>query len=281
MSKYLITYGNEKFKNARDMFVYKAKEIGVFDNVCGYSEFDVTEELAKTKMFKQERGGGYWTWKPDIIYTAMQQMQDGDILVYCDAGCTLQQSKEWSRIWKKLEKYDIYAQRLFQRTDRWTRKNILEMFRCTNGESWEKQYQYLATVIILKITPFTRMFVSEWRHLMVCHQELVGDVTEKERSNEHKCFVENRHDQAVYSALICKYIQNKKIYTTWEHIEDLDVFCKQAIRATRLRCGEHETYKMKVVRAFKRVVKNIFLKPLYYVPLQWYYSDKDKRKYYK
>lgn len=85
------------------MFVYKAKEIGVFDNVCGYSEFDVTEELAKTKMFKQERGGGYWTWKPDIIYTAMQQMQDGDILVYCDAGCTLQQSKEWSRIWKKLE----------------------------------------------------------------------------------------------------------------------------------------------------------------------------------
>ena len=93
MSKYLITYGNEKFKNARDMFVYKAKEIGVFDNVCGYSEFDVTEELAKTKIFKQERGGGYWTWKPDIIYTAMQQMQDGDILVYCDAGCTLQHTK--------------------------------------------------------------------------------------------------------------------------------------------------------------------------------------------
>ena len=113
---------------------------------------------------------------------------------------------------------------------------------------------------------------------MVCHQELVGDVTEKEQSNEYKCFVENRHDQAVYSALIYKYITNNKIYTTWEHIEDLDVFCKQAIRATRLRCGEHETYKMKVVRAFKRVVKNFFLKPLYYAPLQWYYSNKDKRK---
>lgn len=281
MSKCLITYGNEKFKYAREKFVVKAKDLNIFDNVRAYSEHDVTDELVSTMLFKKERGGGYWTWKPDIIYTAMQQMQDGDILVYCDAGCTLQQSREWSRIWKKLEKYDIYAQRLFQRTDRWTRKNILEMFRCTNGESWEKQYQYLATVIILKITPFTRMFVSEWRHLMVCHQELVGDVTEKEQSNEYKCFVENRHDQAVYSALIYKYITNNKIYTTWEHIEDLDVFCKQAIRATRLRCGEHETYKMKVVRAFKRVVKNFFLKPLYYAPLQWYYSDKDKRKYYK
>lgn len=278
MSKCLITYGNEKFKYAREKFVVKAKELNIFDNVRAYSEHDVTDELVSTKLFKKERGGGYWTWKPDIIYTAMSQMQDGDILVYCDAGCTLQQSSEWSRIWKILEHYDVYAQRLFKRTDKWTRKSILETFKEINGEIWEKQCQYLATIVILKITPFTRSFIAEWRKLMIYHQELVDDVSIKERCYEQKCFVENRHDQAIYSALIYKYIQNNKIYATWEHIEDFDIFCKQAIRATRLRLGEEETNLMRVVSGFKRCVKNYVFKPLYYAPLQWYYSNIDKRK---
>lgn len=270
MKKYLITYGDEKFRAAKERFVNAARNLDVFDDVIAYSANDVTKELAASIVFQEKRGGGLWSWKPDVILTAMSKMQDGDILVYCDAGCSLQKCKEWSRMWNILSSYDMCAQRILQRTDMWTRKSVLDFFRCANGENWERQYQFCATVVFLKVTPFTRSFVSEWRSLMIEHPELVRDVTE--RNGEKACFVENRHDQAVYSALVYKCLDTGRIFTMWEHIEDFDIFSKQAIRATRLRDGEDETFVTKVKLTFKRLVKDFVLKPFFYIPLQYYYQ---------
>ena len=169
-------------------------------------------------------------------------MKDGDYLVYCDAGCSLYKSREWHEYFKMLEQHDILAQRIYQRNDKWSRKNILEYFKKSNRQNWGKCYQYLATVIILKATPFTRQFFTEWRNLMMEHPEMVKDVNQVERQFENSSFIENRHDQALYSALVYKYTSNgnfnQKILTKWEHIEDCDLIFKQAIRATRLRNGE-------------------------------------------
>ena len=39
-------------------------------------------------LLKQEvRGFGYWIWKPQILLQCLQQMEYGDILLYTDAGC--------------------------------------------------------------------------------------------------------------------------------------------------------------------------------------------------
>lgn len=105
---------------------------------------------------------------------------------------------------------------------------------------------------------------------MINHPELVVDVTDK--AEEKKCFKENRHDQTIYSALVYKYFDTGKIYTMWEHIEDYDIFSKQAIMATRLRDGEKESFAKKIKSVFKRIVKDFLFKPLYYIPLQYYYQ---------
>lgn len=270
MAAIFITYGDSKFKVAREKLVSAARSLNIFDDVIGYSENDVSEELAASSVFREKRGGGLWSWKPDTILTTMNKMQDGDILVYCDAGCSLQKCGEWAKYWHILSKYDVCAQRILQRTDVWTRKSVLDFFRRANGEKWKRQYQFCATIIIIKVTPFTRNFVSEWRSLMINHPELVVDVTDK--TEEKKCFKENRHDQAIYSALVYKYLGTDKIYTMWEHIEDMDIFRKQAIRAARLRDGEEESFAKKIKSAFKRIVKDFLFKPFYYIPLQYYYQ---------
>ena len=244
MKKYIITYGDEKCKSARMRFVQNALNLNIFDEVIGYSENDISSELQRSSIINEKRGGGLWSWKPDVILTTLNKMQDGDYLVYCDAGCTLYNSKEWNHYWKILENHDIIAQRIYQRTDKWTRRNIIDYFSASIPRKWEKCYQHLATVIILKVSPLTRFFVKEWRNLMIEHPEMVEDVIVKEKGYESDCFIENRHDQAIYSAMIYNYLCKEKtsrlIYTQWEHIEDNDVFIKQAIRATRLRNGEKE-----------------------------------------
>lgn len=153
MKKYIITYGDEKCKSARMRFVQNALNLNIFDEVIGYSENDISSELQRSSIINEKRGGGLWSWKPDVILTTLNKMQDGDYLVYCDAGCTLYNSKEWNHYWKILENHDIIAQRIYQRTDKWTRRNIIDYFSASIPRKWEKCYQHLATVIILKVSP--------------------------------------------------------------------------------------------------------------------------------
>ncbi len=265
MKHIFITYGDSGYEAAKAKICEEARATGEFDEIISYGRNDLSEELLQSDIINIKRGGGLWSWKPDIILTTMEKYQDGDAIVYCDAGCSLYPSKEWKEYWKKLEHHDIIAQRIYQRTVHWTRKEILVFFK-ENGKKWPQCFQYQATPVF-KITPFTKMFVKEWRNLMIKHPELVMDVTEEEFSMQHKGFIENRHDQAIYSALIYKYLANpntkNKIYTQWEHIEDYDPFKKQAIRATRLRQGQYETLSSKIRGVLKRLIKDYIMRPLY------------------
>lgn len=278
MKKVLITYGDKKFEMSKKRFIQNAHAINIFDEIITYSDKDLSEELKQSEIINEKRGGGLWSWKPDVILTTLNKMEDGDILVYCDSGCTVYPCNEWNHIWKSLENHDIIAQRIYQRTDKWTRKSIIEYFAQTNSKNWTKCYQHMATAIILKATPFTRAFVSEWKDMMISHPEMVKDVTIEEKVNEAECFIENRHDQAFYSALTYKYLNNptykNKILTKWEHIEDYDIICPQAIRATRLRNGESkEPPRTKAKAILKRLVKDYIFRPFFYAPLQMFYMQ--------
>lgn len=278
MKKVLITYGDKKFEMSKNRFIQNAHALNIFDEIIAYSDKDLSEELKQSEIINEKRGGGLWSWKPDVILTTLNKMEDGDILVYCDSGCTVYPCNEWNHIWKSLENHDIIAQRIYQRTDKWTRKSIIEYFAQTNSKNWTKCYQHMATAIILKATPFTRAFVSEWKDMMISHPEMVKDVTIEEKVNEAECFIENRHDQAFYSALTYKYLNNptykNKILTKWEHIEDYDIICPQAIRATRLRNGESkEPPRTKAKAILKRLVKDYIFRPFFYAPLQMFYMQ--------
>lgn len=276
MKHIFITYGDTGYESAKAKIVQEAKETGEFEEIQAYGRDDLSDVLISSDVIKIKRGGGLWSWKPDIILSTMERAQEGDIIVYCDAGCTVYPSKEWKHYWKKLENHDILAQRIFQRTEHWTRKELLDMF-ASNGKNWPKSFQYQATPMF-KVSEFSKQFVREWRGLMIANPKLAMDVTDEERPMQHASLKENRHDQAVFSSLVYKYLSTPEtkntIYTQWEHIEDFDPFCKQAIRATRLRQGEHETASRKQIAVIKRIIKDFCFKPFYYAPLQWWYSKK-------
>lgn len=274
LNRIFITYGDKDYEIAKVKIIEEAKRTKEFQSIISYGREDLSQELLTSEIIKIERGGGLWSWKPDVILSTMEKCSDGDIIVYCDAGCTVYPAKEWNEYWKKLSCCDIIAQRIFQRSYKWTRKDIIDYF-VDNHKGWLKCFQYQATPIF-KNTQFSRQFVREWKNLMIQHPEFVKDVSEEELVYQPQGFIENRHDQAVFSALIYKYLTKREtnglIYTQWEHIEDYDIFHKQAIRATRLRQGENEKAFEMVVKAIKRILKDFIYKPFYYAPIQWWYS---------
>ena len=275
MKHIFITYGDDGYELAKSKICEEAKATGEFDEIIAYGRVDLSDELLKSDVINIKRGGGLWSWKPDVIWKTMQRAADGDIIVYCDSGCTIQNSKEWNFYWNKLGSYDIIAQRIPMRTDKWTRKEVLEEFK-GNKKGWNNCYQYEATTVFLRVSAFTRSFISEWRKYLIMRPDLVMDVTPEEKSKQHATFIENRHDQSIYSALIYKYcnsLENKnKIYTCWERIEDCNIIFKQAVRATRLRLGENEPRKKWLKRVYKRFVKHRILIPFIFAPRQWWFS---------
>jgi len=276
MRKVFVTYGDNGYEQAVKRILIEAKSTNCFDSVYGFNSNDISPRLRASDIISVKRGGGLWSWKPDIILSTMENMSMGDILVYSDSGCSLYCSKEWFRFWKILENNELIAQRIYQINQNWTRKEIVEYFSA-NGTAWLKQSQYLATVIILRVSEFSFQFVREWRDIMINHPDFAMDVPEEKLSEQLPGFRENRHDQAIYSALVYKYLNDskikKKIYTQWEHIEDFDPLFKQAIRATRLRQGQHEAMRFRLLGGCKNIIKVWFLRPLYWGPMQWWFGS--------
>lgn len=276
MNHIFITYGDNGYETAKAKIKAEAEATQEFQCIYSLGREDLSPELKESKIINVKRGGGLWSWKPDIIYSTMLKHKKGDVIVYCDAGCSLFPSNEWNYIWNKLKRYDMIAQKIFQKTSQWTRREIIDYFSST-PKQWLSLCQFQATIIIA-ISDFTLQFVKEWRDLMINNPLMAMDVTDAERSMQFPEFIENRHDQAIYSALVYKYLAipeyHDKIYVQWEHIEDLDLVHRQAIRATRLRQGEKENSIQKLVKILKRLVKDYVYKPFYYVPREWW----NKRK---
>ena len=65
----------------------KRRKILVSMNGIFFSERDLPKDFFKgfsPKIYR--RGYGYWIWKPYIVSKMMSRLNDGDILVYTDAG---------------------------------------------------------------------------------------------------------------------------------------------------------------------------------------------------
>lgn len=278
MNKSFITYGDSKFQKAKDRLISQCENLCIFDSIISFCPDDVSNDIRSSVFWSINRGGGLWSWKPDIILTRMKQLNEGDILVYCDAGCSVYPSHEWNELFHLLEDHDIIAQRLFKTNEQYTRIEIIDYFNSV-PLSWIKCFQFEATTIILKVTSFTIKLIQEWRDCILSHPNFIMDVTDEDRIYQSNSFIENRHDQAVFSAIIYKYLYDdrysSKICKIWERIENVDIFKRQAIRATRLRNGENEIIRLLPI--FKRIILHYILKPIYYFPKDIYSFNKFKQ----
>ncbi len=277
MRKVFITYGTEDFAEQVDRICSEAYATGRFDVVKPFAPSDLSTKAASSELLSVKRGGGLWLWKPDIIVAAMSSLSDGDILVYCDSGCSLYDCLEWEYYFNLLNKYQIIAQKIYQPTYEWTRREVIDYFKSTNGKNWSYSFQFCATTILISISQFTRDFICEWRDTMISHPEFVMDVTPEDSRKQYKGFRENRHDQTVYNALLYKYLnsyEKKNIYHIWERIEDKDVIKKQAIRATRIRTGKPLTFINETKAVFRRLIKDVIYKPFVIIPTELFFKYK-------
>lgn len=168
------------------------------------------------EIFSASRGCGYWLWKPYHIYKALLQCQEGDYLIYADAGIEFVNSVRY--IIDRMDEDIFFFTNGFPHVE-WCKADVLNEI-LNWGISFEKtdcgilasmdwksigyneQNQVQASCIFFKITQKTIDFVKEW--LLYCQMPGFIDDSPSKLAN-YPTFAEHRHDQAVATCLAIKY----------------------------------------------------------------------------
>lgn len=200
---HFITYGDKVFENAKKKIMDEASSSGFFNTIKSYSPSDLSLPFAHEfkDVLTLKRGGGYWIWKFDIIMQRLSEIPKNDILVYTDAGCSINKSG--------YSLYEKYVQNLQQEgnfiisfqmphiEEQWSIKEIFHLFEIPQDSEIRKTGQYIGGILIMKNCQETIDLFE--RCLLVLRQDNQIITDYYNDKSQPSFFRDNRHDQSVLS----------------------------------------------------------------------------------
>lgn len=202
MKSYFISYSNEKYKQ-KQINLYNNTN-GIFDKSIMYGPEDLDDYFKEKNksILEQERGAGYWIWKPYIILKTLEIMENGDYLTYLDCGDIID-SLPFKELMEKelLGNNDIVLTLGGFKESDWTKRQCFIEMGMDIDQYWN-QTQIEAGCITVKKSDESIRIIKEWQDLCL-DPILVTDIPSP--SENLPDFKEHRHDQSILSLLGAKY----------------------------------------------------------------------------
>ena len=209
----LLTFADKRLAPTLDRIKQEAIESRYFNKVVLATD----ETLKADKVYWQQygsfynanqRGFGYWLWKPYLIKKQLEKMNDDDILVYLDAGCEIHSTYETQQ---RFQYYVAEARKngmvcfdhLRCYTKQYCKGDVLSFFNVQTDMSVLNSKQVMATILIMAKCKKTNAIIDEWYD--ISHQHLCLLTDEPSVVPNHPSFIAHRHDQSIFSILAYKY----------------------------------------------------------------------------
>ena len=209
----------------------------------------------------------------------MNNLNDNDIIHYVDVGCHIIKNKN--------HKFNQYLNFLIDQ-DNWilpfqyyfyeskknngitfperqeykfTKADLINFFNFIGSTEITDTPQFWAGNLFVKKNKVSKEFLSEWIDIMNKNTNLIDDSISK--INNHVDFIENRHDQSVFSLLCKKYkLKSFSAYEcdwaiknnirTWEHNLNSPILAKRDLKYNILKRFLKRQHKN-----FNRLLKKI------------------------
>jgi len=205
--KYLITYGTNKYHNSKFRLENEVKRLNMFDEIKLFDKGKLSNEFKEkyNDVLNLQHGDGFWIWKFDIIKQELDKINDGDYLVYLDAGCAInlqgiERLNEYFDMLNKSEYGIISFEQTFRESD-WTTKRIFDYFNVKYDSDIGKSGQYWAGALIMQKKEHSVKIIDEVYKVLNDDMKLFtneyGSLHNK--TNQHPGFKDNRHDQSILS----------------------------------------------------------------------------------
>lgn len=204
MKKYFVSFCDKKYYKTLQRLKQNALQFGMFDSVFCYSDihFDADFWAKHGDYMQKTRGFGYWIWKYHFVLKTLDKMQDNDILVFADGGCTLnpngrKRMQEYFDIVQKSPhgflSFEIGAKEKF-----WSKMDLFKALNCSDDPKYTESFQMVGGVFILrKCENAIRIIQKTLETAIQDNYHLVDDSPSKEPNPVG--FQQHRHDQSIFS----------------------------------------------------------------------------------
>lgn len=202
---YFISYGNNKYKIQSNRIKLQAKKFKIFKNIFIYKfkDLDIRFRNKYFDLLNQEKGGGFWLWKSQIILQTFEKLNEGDMVLYVDSGSTLningkKRLVEYFELLSDSNKDMLLFKMPTIIEKNWTTKEVFDYFNVASNKEVTDTVQYLGGIIFAKKTPGTVKFFKNFQKTVSDNPNLITNYYDK---NQHSEFMEGRHDQSILSVM--------------------------------------------------------------------------------
>ncbi|MBV9549259.1 MAG: hypothetical protein JO256_06245 [Alphaproteobacteria bacterium] len=182
----------------RKALVGSAKTHGV-DHIhaFGAEDIDLAFREAMAGILDQNRGAGYWLWKPYFILKVLEQAREGDWVVYIDSGARLRSSPR--QLYEKVGCAEVILFQNDYANGAWCKRDAFALMDVDDPEAHDQQ-QLDASIVLVRNSAISRQFVGTW--LKYCQDaRLLTDIPNSCGKPNLPEFVDHRHDQSILSLL--------------------------------------------------------------------------------
>lgn len=202
---YICSFANIYLIPALKRFYNQASDMNIFTDIFLYNEFNFSKDFNDTfkhKLNYNVRGFGYWCWRPYIILESLKKIEYNDILFYADIGCHFNKKyiEKMKSYIEDVKKYDLLAIELSELADKkYIKADLFDYFNVLDNKNITDSNTRCATCIIMKKTDKNIELINDWLKVFKYNFHLADDTPSI--IENFKDFIENRHDQSIFSIL--------------------------------------------------------------------------------
>jgi|WetSurMetagenome_2_1015567.scaffolds.fasta_scaffold00103_24 hypothetical protein len=211
MKKIHVAFANDKFLKSLNILEKTSLAIGGVDKFIRYETKDLQIDNFWQEnhcILSQPLGAGFWIWKPFIILQAMKQTEDGDIILYTDAGVEVlnslnplfkitETSKDNRMLFALTMNYGTH------RHSEYTKRDCFVLMGQDEPKYWNARMLNAAFSLWMK-TEKNIAFLMEWQKYLKDSRVVTYEPNTCGKPNLPD-YIDHRHDQAVLSLLSLKY----------------------------------------------------------------------------
>ena len=230
----LLSFASDDLKKSINRFKRQAEETNFYDEIriMTYNDLDTNfkQVLKKLMANGKKKGFGYFMWKPYLVKKMLEEINYGDVINYMDIGFHLlkenkKKFKDYLKFIREKNNWILafqYHSKIFEKIDnisfpsreerKYSKGDLLDFFGFYDKSLVTETPQYMAGCFFIKKNKNSMSFIDEWLDVFYKRFDLIDDTVSKLKNLNG--FIENRHDQSVFS-LLCKK-NNLKSFSAYE-----------------------------------------------------------------
>lgn len=201
-----INYADKEFKKAQRLNSKTAKKWGA-DKVIEYGPKDIDEEFREKnrEILDEARGNGYYLWKPYFLNKAYKELGEDDYLIYTDSGSIYVNKIQYLIDCMNKQNVDIMVFSLphdmLER--KYTKRDAFILMECDSLE-YADTTQTIGGYVVLRKSEFVEEFLK--KDLAYAQDtRIITDSPNVMGQPNYSGWIDNRHDQSVFSLMTKKY----------------------------------------------------------------------------